>query len=385
MKQAFACQSQGSESHRACQRRAPRFPSEAELWLEKTRGRGDNAPMPQVSPALSRRRSPSEILAPLARPLAGLERFIHAQCDAFEPGVADCARYVAGNQGKRLRPALGLLSARACDGRPLDEAEEPLLRACAIVEMVHIATLVHDDIMDGASLRRSRLTAGAKWGKEISVLLGDCLFAQALVLAASFPTPEVCRRVAGAANLVCTGEILQTQRRFDLKLSVEEYLRIIEMKTGALFALAAELGAQQGGANAERAEAFADFGRLLGTAYQVYDDCLDLVGAEKEIGKSLGADLREGKLTLPVLLLLREVQDSEHHLVSSILLNEHATGRALLLDFLRKHDAIRAAAQRAREILRQAASRLDRCPSTPAHQALAETVAYLDEEMAELK
>ncbi|MCC7518626.1 MAG: polyprenyl synthetase family protein [Verrucomicrobiae bacterium] len=341
--------------------------------------------MPQPLPVSTPRRDPTGIFVPLARPLAGLERFILDQCAAFEPGVADCARYVVGNQGKRLRPVLGFLSARACDGRPLEDAGEDLLRACAIVEMVHIATLVHDDIMDGAALRRSRLTAGAKWGKEISVLLGDCLFAQALVLAASFPTPAICRRVAEAANLVCSGEILQTQRRFDLKLSEADYLRIIEMKTGSLFALAAELGARQGGASETRAAAFRDFGRLLGAAYQIYDDCLDLVGAEKEIGKSLGSDLQEGKLTLPVLLLLREAKDSEHHLVSSILLNEHMTGRALLLEFLRKHDAIRATAQRARDLLRQAAACLDGCSDNPGRQALAETVAYLDGKMAELK
>jgi octaprenyl-diphosphate synthase len=331
------------------------------------------------------RRDPAEVLAPLARPLAALERFIREQCAAFEPGVADCARYITSNQGKRLRPVLALLSARACDGRPLDEADDNLLRACAIVELVHIATLVHDDIMDGASLRRNQLTAGAKWGKGISVLLGDCLFAQALVIAASFPTPQVCRPVAEAASLACSGEVLQTQRRFDLKLSEADYLRIIEMKTGSLFALAAELGARQGGADDARAAAFRDFGRLLGAAYQVYDDCLDLVGTEKEIGKSLGTDLQEGKLTLPVLRLLREVRGSEHHLVSSILLNEHATGRAMLLEFLRKHDSIRAAAERARDLLRQATARLDGCPENPGRQALLETVAYLDAEMAGLR
>lgn len=339
--------------------------------------------MPTATP--STRRAPAEIFAPLARPLGALERFIRGQCDTFEPGVAACARYVTSNQGKRLRPALGLLSARACDGRPLDEAGEELLRACAIVELVHIATLVHDDIMDGASIRRNQLTASSKWGKGISVLLGDCLFAQALVLAASFPTPQVCRPVAEAANLACSGEILQTQRRFDLKLSEPDYLRIIEMKTGSLFGLAAELGARQGGADDARTAALRNFGLLLGTAYQIYDDCLDLVGTEEQIGKSLGTDLQEGKLTLPVLLLLREVKDSEHNLVSSILLNEHATGRALLLEFLRKHGSIRAAANRARDLLRKALACLEECPDNPGRQALADTVAFLDAEMAGLR
>ena len=129
-----------------------------------------------------------------------------------------------------------------------------------IVELIHLATLVHDDIMDGAEIRRDQPTANAKWGNTLAVLLGDCLFAHALKLASAFPNSEICRRIADAATEVCSGEIIQTQRRYDLNLSVPEYLRIIEMKTASLFAVAAELGAFISGASPEAITSLKIFG-----------------------------------------------------------------------------------------------------------------------------
>lgn len=327
---------------------------------------------------------PADFLSRLAPVLAQLESVLERQCDAFEPGVAACVRYVAGNQGKRLRPALTIFSANAQGGQPGGAAGDDLLRACAIVELVHIATLVHDDIMDGAELRRNRLTAGAKWGQEISVLLGDSLFAHALVLAASYPTPFVCRRVAEATRIVCSGEILQTQRRFDLKLNEADYVRMIEMKTGALFAVACELGAHLAGADEARRKPYHEFGRLLGIAYQIYDDCLDLVGAEKEIGKSLGTDLQKGKLTLPVIRLLQQAGPSETNLISSILLNEHANSRAMLMDFIQKHGTLRQSAQQAMEYVRQAEAQLETMPDNEGRAALESLTQFLETELRKM-
>jgi octaprenyl-diphosphate synthase len=156
--------------------------------------------------------------------------------------------------------------------------------------------------MDEAEIRRGKLTLAANWGNEIAVLFGDCLFAQALKLAASFPTPEVCRAVAMATNTVCTGEILQTQHRRNFPISRREYFRIIEMKTAELFMLSCDLAAFLGGAKPEERAQLCEFGAAFGTAYQVYDDCVDLFGSEAEAGKSLGTDLAKGKLTWPLLL-----------------------------------------------------------------------------------
>src|SRR5439155_2898736 len=148
----------------------------------------------------------------------------------FDPEIASYAQYALTNQGKQLRPALVALSAAA-----IGEPNDSLVTVAVIVEMVHLATLAHDDVMDEAVLRRGQPTLAANWGNEISVLAGDCLFAHALKLAASFPTPEICRAVAAATNTVCAGEILQTRRQKKFELSRAEYFKVVSMKTGELF------------------------------------------------------------------------------------------------------------------------------------------------------
>ena len=232
--------------------------------------------------------------------LEEVESRIAQQAAAFDPAIEGYVTYAIGSRGKRLRPLVALLSGGASGG-----VTSGHLDLAVIVELIHIATLVHDDIMDEAERRRAQPTVNARWGNSLSVLLGDCLFAQALNLSTNFDNAEISRTIARAAREVCSGEIIQTQRRFDLHLSIDDYLRIVEMKTGSLFAAAAELGAVLNGADPETTRALRDFGRKIGAAYQVYDDCLDIAGNETDIGKTLGTDLRKGKMTLPILLLLR--------------------------------------------------------------------------------
>jgi octaprenyl-diphosphate synthase len=229
-----------------------------------------------------------------------------SQVREFDPAILPYAEYALTGQGKQLRPALVALSAHATG-----ELNDSHITVAVIIEMVHLATLVHDDVMDEAEIRRGQLTLAANWGNEIAVLFGDCLFAQALKLAASFPTPEICRAVAMATNTVCSGEILQTRHRRDFQLSQAEYFKVLEMKTAELFALSCDLGACLNGAPAAERAALRQFGVALGTAYQIYDDCLDLFGSEAAVGKSLGTDLAKGKLTLPVLLFLQHATSAE--------------------------------------------------------------------------
>jgi octaprenyl-diphosphate synthase len=240
-----------------------------------------------------------KIVEPVEPFLELVARRLGEQVETFEPEIAPYAQYALTNQGKQLRPALVALSAGAVGNTGPD-----LVTAAVIIEMVHLATLVHDDIMDEAAIRRRRPTLAANWGNQISVLLGDCLFAHALRLAAGFPTTEVCRAVSSATKTVCSGEILQTNRQGSLEISRAEYFKILQMKTAELFALSCDLGAWLGGANARERKALRGFGLALGTAYQVYDDCLDIFGLEAVAGKSLGTDLANGKLTLPVLVAL---------------------------------------------------------------------------------
>ncbi|MFL6569248.1 MAG: polyprenyl synthetase family protein [Chthoniobacterales bacterium] len=241
------------------------------------------------------------MLAQAVQPqLDEVERRIAAQAAEFDPAVEAYVAYAIGGRGKRLRPLVALLSGGATGS--ISSAHVDL---AVIIELIHIATLVHDDIMDEAERRRGLPTVNARWGNALSVLLGDCLFAQALNLSTNFDSAEISRAIAQAARDVCSGEIIQTQRRFDLHLAIEEYRRIVEMKTGSLFSAAAQLGVALNGVDDNVVRAMKDFGMKIGTAYQIYDDCVDIAGNESVIGKTLGTDLRKGKLTLPVLLLLR--------------------------------------------------------------------------------
>ena len=224
------------------------------------------------------------------------ERLIR-QANDFDPQIVPYAKSALNGGGKHLRPTLVALA-----GGVIGQVGDSHITAAVIIEMVHLATLVHDDVMDEAEIRRGQLTIAANWGNEIAVLFGDCLFAQAVKMAAGFPTPEVCRAVATATNTVCTGEILQTQHRRNFELSRREYFRVIEMKTAELFTLSCDLAAFLSDAKTGQRAALRQFGAAFGTAYQVYDDCVDLFGSEAAAGKSLGTDLAKGKLTWPVLL-----------------------------------------------------------------------------------
>src|SRR5208283_592196 len=174
------------------------------------------------------------IVEPVEPFLQTVSQRLIQQVHEFDPQIVPYARYVLNGSGKHLRPTLVALASRVCGAGKVTDAH---VTAAVIIEMVHLATLVHDDVLDEAEIRRGRLTLAANWGNEIAVLFGDCLFAQALKLAASFPTPEVCRAVATAANNVCTGEILQTQHRRHFQASRRDYFQVIEMKTAELFML----------------------------------------------------------------------------------------------------------------------------------------------------
>ena len=306
--------------------------------------------------------------------LYSVEERIRQQARAFDPAVEGYVAYAIESNGKRLRPALALLAGGATGNICASHFD-----LAVVVELIHAATLVHDDILDGAEKRRGQPTANAKWGNAISVLLGDCLFAHALKLSTSFPNGEISRRIAHAAADVCSGEIIQTQRRFDLKLSVPDYYKIIEMKTAALFAVATELGAFVNAAAPEVISALKMFGLRLGTAYQIYDDCLDLAGDEAKAGKTLGSDLRKGKLTLPVLHLLQISDEAERHRLSEIILNGGDDDMNALVERAIDAGAVKSAVGIGRKMLREAGAHLELVPANQYRDALKNLVVTLDE------
>ncbi len=305
--------------------------------------------------------------------LERVEAAIISQGKSFDPAIEGYITYVCRTSGKRIRPALALLAGGATGAISDDHRKLGL-----ILELVHVASLVHDDIMDGAELRRSQPTAVAKWGSSLSVLLGDVLFAHALELSAEYDDNAISRAVARASRDVCAGEILQTQRRFDLNLSVPDYLRMIEMKTAALFAAATHLGARLSGASEAVSEAMRNYGLRLGCAYQIYDDCLDLVGDEAVAGKTLRTDLARGKLTLPVLYLLEQATDVQKTKLNRMLLNGEPMDTTILASIADYEGAIERAVQFARSLLQQARQDL-LCLSAGDHaSALSGITVYLD-------
>jgi len=275
-----------------------------------------------------------QIVQPLEPFLGAVSKRMEAQIRAFETDLATYASYALSAQGKQLRPGLVGLSAGATG-----KIQDAHVTVAVIIEMVHLATLVHDDVMDEATVRRGRPTLAANWGNELSVLLGDCLFAKSLKLAASFPTTEVCRAVSSSTDTVCEGEILQTLRRRDFRGTRAEYLKVLAMKTGELFALACDMGAYLSGAPAREREALRGYGLALGTAYQIYDDCLDVFGSEETAGKSLGTDLAKGKVTLPLLVLL-ERKDAVAVKAETLMGDYQPQNFSQVAALLRRHGAL---------------------------------------------
>ena len=275
----------------------------------------------------------------LVRPdLEKVEIAIRAQVRDFDSAVEPYIAYICNTSGKRIRPALAILVGGAAGGVGEDHR-----KIGVILELIHMATLVHDDIIDGATARRSMPTANSKWGNALAVLLGDALFSHALTLATDFNSIEICRKVGNAAREVCQGEIIQTQRRFDLTLSKEDYFRVIEMKTGALFAAATGLAAAVSGLSKDDEAALAAYGMKLGTAYQIYDDPLDLVGSEKVVGKTLGTDLAKGKLTLPILNLLESASESQRGIITCRILEQQELDLPVLVGIAEYEGAIERA------------------------------------------
>jgi len=330
--------------------------------------RNTRADLATIAPAPEWKR----IVEPVRPFLDKVAEGLASQVGAFHAEIAQYARYALTNQGKQLRPALVALS-----GAAVGHVNDALVKVAVIIEMVHLATLVHDDIMDEAQLRRCRPTLAANWGNEISVLVGDCLFAHSVVLAASFPTPDVCRAVAKATNTVCSGEILQTNQRHKYGLKRQDYIKALEMKTGELFALSCELGGSLAGGNIAESNALRAYGMALGTAYQIYDDCLDLFGKESVAGKSLGTDLSTGKLTLPILVILEKGNESDREMLRNCVDNLEAENLERIFELLEKYDALSDTRRVVTQYIKQAQQVLGELKQSKGVEALAALGDYL--------
>jgi octaprenyl-diphosphate synthase len=254
------------------------------------------------------------LYGPVAKSLVDVERRLRVELQSRYESLNPLLRHGTQLGGKRLRPAMLLLSATATGSISSDHVV-----LGTVLEMVHTATLIHDDVLDGAGTRRHVSTVNARWDNHTSILLGDYLFAQSFHLAATLGDTQACRWVGEAARRVCEGELRQILARDMMQLSEENYIDIIRGKTAELCQVACRLGASYSGAAPEVVDALGRYGDAVGIAFQIADDYLDLWGDESSIGKTLGTDLQQGKATLPVIRMLSTSTERERRLIADVL------------------------------------------------------------------
>jgi octaprenyl-diphosphate synthase len=249
-------------------------------------------------------------LSVIAADMQAVDAAIRAQLHSDVPLVSQIADYIISAGGKRIRPALVLLMANAWGYRGDDH-----FKLAAVIEFIHTATLLHDDVVDESDLRRGRQTANALFGNAASVLVGDFVYSRAFQMMVSVQNMRVMQILADATNVIAEGEVLQLMNMHDPDVTEARYLQVIRSKTAKLFEAATELGSLLAGATEDQIAAAAEYGRSLGTAFQLIDDVLDYSGNQSDIGKNVGDDLREGKPTLPLIYLMQHGSAQQRELV----------------------------------------------------------------------
>jgi octaprenyl-diphosphate synthase len=285
--------------------------------------------------------------------------------------VRQVAEYIIHSGGKRMRPALVLLSAGALGYRGVQHHE-----LAAVIEFIHTATLLHDDVVDESDLRRGRETANALFGNAASVLVGDFLYSRAFQMMVDVGDMRIMRVLSDATNVIAEGEVLQLMNCHDADVDETRYLQVIRFKTAKLFEAAARLGALVGEASPELEQRMADYGMHLGTAFQLIDDVLDYSGAEVETGKHLGDDLAEGKPTLPLIYVMQNGTVEQAACVRNAIENGGRDDFQAVLSAIRATGALEYAKQQAEAEAALAATALDALPASPYKDSLLELALF---------
>jgi len=282
--------------------------------------------------------------------------------------------YVSSRSGKMLRPALLLLAGRSCG-----EITDQHVRVAAIIEMIHNATLLHDDVIDEGQKRRGLPTVNNLWGNETAVLLGDLLLSRVFKMCAELEEPQAAKVVAGAAVRLCEGELRQAIQRHDWQLDESDYIEAITEKSAVLFSSACYLGALLARADERHAYSLAQYGLNAGIAFQMADDLLDIVGDERKTGKTLGSDVDKHKLTLAVIHLLKSVGDEEKETIINSFLAQEGTrrDRNVLVEMLSRHGSLEYARNRTQEFVCAAVGALAGLEESQAKQALIEVAKFM--------
>ncbi len=325
-------------------------------------------------PALKSLESMEEVWETFRSDLEEVENQIQKHLHSHAPLINTVADHILSSGGKRIRPLLLILSARI-----FGFLEKEYLLLGSLVEYIHTATLLHDDVLDEADIRRGEKTARRIWGNQASILVGDYLYSQAMALIASFHNHGINEVMADACRKMAEGEVLQLCANSQPDLTEAAYLKIVEYKTATLVAASCKVGAIVGGATEDEQMALFRFGMNLGMAFQLADDRLDYAADHARLGKSLGQDIRQGMITLPLLHLLQTVTTSDREWLKEKILSHSVDDRELhtILSLMKKQGSLAYATTRAREYIEAAASELVSFPDGPAKRSLAIVSCYM--------
>lgn len=301
-----------------------------------------------------------------------VDRVIAQRLESGVPLVGQVARYIIGAGGKRLRPALLLLSSGA-----LGYQGDQRFKLAAVVEFIHTATLLHDDVVDDSAMRRGNSTANEAFGNPASVLVGDFLYSRAFQMMVEAQSMRIMQVLADATNVIAEGEVHQLMNMHNAELDESGYLQVIRSKTAKLFEASARCGAILAAAQPDQEAACAEYGQALGTAFQVIDDVLDYDGDASVMGKSLGDDLREGKATLPLIVAMQRGAKNERDLIRTAIENGSISELDRVIDIVRKTGALEASRQAAAGEAERAIAAAQRLPGGPHAASLIQLAAQL--------
>ena len=315
--------------------------------------------------------SQTTIIQPISADMEAVNTVIRRQLYSDVPLVNQIAEYIISAGGKRIRPVLVLLVANAYGYKGTHHHE-----LAAVVEFIHTATLLHDDVVDESSLRRGRKTANALFGNAASVLVGDFVYSRAFQMMVSVKNMRVMQILADATNVIAEGEVLQLLNMHDPDVTEERYLQVIRSKTAKLFEAAAQLGALIAGASDGDIEAAAEYGRSIGTAFQLVDDVLDYSGNASDIGKNVGDDLREGKPTLPLIYLMQNGTPTQRELVRACIENGDEQHFDEILAAITSSGALEYTMQAAEKAAARAANAISSTPDSLFKDSLLQLCAF---------
>ncbi len=309
--------------------------------------------------------------------LAEVKELFERELAGSPEAIMPLVRHISHFRGKMLRPRLVLLAGMAAGGRSALTLDHTVL--AAVVEMVHVATLVHDDVLDGADVRRRAATINHLRGNQAAVLLGDMLISHAFHLCSSLQCQQYSRLIGRTTNLVCEGELLQNLSERNWQLTPEAYYDIIYRKTASLIETSCQLGAMAAGADEAVVRALSQFGRNIGIAFQIVDDVLDIIGSTRVVGKSLGTDIEQGKLTLPMIHFLTHADRPHRDLLMSLLESSDPDRIDHVRKLLQPTDSISFARNEARACVQRALAAIDNLAGSDFKWQLTEMARYVTE------